>query len=682
MLRRETDLLGKEIYIGTTLFQDPRVARLVPLALARPDGWRRVEPARFPDEGNVFSVDPKVVRRPKGYVVLFTITRNDRPGGRDRFITAEVDEPFELVRELASATADARRTVMMETGLDRNLQEEPRVLVPIGDGEVTFPRLQRSGPGARWTLALQEEADRIEVYATPTGGFREFVVDDHAFALPGRVPARSVGCVNWQADAEFLQYLVRKVRKTGTFTSASDDFKVTDRMLVRLHAFYRDANVIGERAGANEALRDRLGEFLAKLTTGSAALADIADALHGHQEIRSALARLSEADLDELRDRELARLRPALTSQIEGELAERYAERDAVLGELDDVTGRLAARTEALHQVEALAGPGMASLREGLGSYLERISEAGSTLERMAELAGSRTPSGGAAATGDSSPWASASTRHDRALPPVEFVAAAEERAKGLGLSVEVLRTLDVLCRAGEIPTLFGDSVEIAIRCYADLVAGGEVARMPLDPTILGPDDVWRRPGSGEQTVFAKAWRAASTVPDRFVLLCLDDLDRASLSDWFPRFRSLYRGGRPSNLLVIATVTDNETAKTRGDDLATRVSCHAGRRAYLAALRGRELPEACRLVPPSRPTLSPDERESLFERLSAIGGGGDLGRRLMDVYLASRVWLDHSAACEFAAGTVAPADRPAHRSDADGRVIPLNATNERKEKSS
>lgn len=682
MLKRETDLLGKDIYIGTTLFQDPRVARLVPLALARPEGWQRVEPSRFPEEGNVFSIDPRVVRRPKGYVVLFTIARSDRSGGRDRFVSTEVDEPFELVRELAATSTEERRAVLIETGLDRGPQEEPRVLVPIGDDEVAFPRLQRAGPGARWTLSLQEEADRIEVYATPAGGFREFVVDGRAFALPGRVPARSVGCVNWQVDGEFLQYLVRKLRRTGSFTSISDDFKVTDRMLVRLHAFYRDANVIGERAGENEALRDRLGEFLGKLTTGSVALADIADALHGHPEVRSALARLSQADLDELRDRELTRLRPALTSQIEGELAERYAERDALLAEVDSATSRLAIQTEALREVEALAGPGMTSLREGLGSYLDRIREAGSTLGRMAELSGSQTPPRVEGSPAGRSPWASGSVRHDRMLLPDELSVAAEERSKALGLSVEILQTVDILCRAGEIPILFGDSVEVTLGCYAALVAGGEVARMPLDPTVLGPDDVWRRPGSSEPTVFAGAWTSALDTPERFVLLCLDDLDRASLSDWFPRFCSLYRGGRPPNLLVVATASEGEPAKTRGDDLATRVSCHAGRRAYLAALRGRTAPEPRRLKPPEPSTLSSDERDSLLETLSGAGGGGDLGRRLMDVYMASRVWFDHSAACEFAVGTVAPVDRASHRHEADGRVISLNATGERKGKSS
>lgn len=676
---RETDLLGRDIYIGTTLFQDPRVARLVPLALARPDGWRRVEPSRFPDEGHVFSVDPKVVRRPKGYVVLFTMGRNDRPGGRDRFISTEVDEPFELVSELAEATSGARRTAMMETGVDRHLQEEPRVLVPIGDGEVAFPRLQRPGPGARWTLSLQEEADRIEVYATPAGGFAEFPVEGRTFALPGRVPTRSVGCVNWQSDGEFLQYLVRKLRKTGTFTSASDDFKVTDRMLVRLHAFYRDANVIGERAGVNEALRDRLGEFLGRLSAGSVALADIADALYAHPEVRSSLARLSEADLDALRDRELARLRPVLTGQIEGELAERYAERDRVLAEVADTASRLAAQTEALRQVEALAGSGLTTLREGLGSYLDRIREAGSALGLMAELTGSRPPFGGESAPLDGAPWASASARHDRVLALGEFAGAAVERSKGLGLPVEIPRMVDVLCRAGEIPILYGDSVDVALGCYAGLVAGGEVARMPLDPTVLGPDDVWRRPASGEPTVFAHAWRSALYAPDRFVLLCLDDLDRASLSDWFPRFQALYRGGRPANLLVVATVSgDDEGEKARGDGLKTQVPCHAGRRAYLAALRGRETSDASRLVPPGRPTLSADERETLLERLSGTGGGGDLGRRLMDVYLASRVWLDHAAACDFAAGTLVPVDRAAQRSDAEGRVITLNAAGERK----
>lgn len=681
MLRREVDLRARDVYIGTTSFQDARIARVVPLAQARPGGWHPIEPSRFPDEGAVFSIDPKLVRKPKGYVALFTVAPSDRPGGRDRFVTSEVDEPYEILRELSDVSPSARRTALLQTGLDRGAQEESRTLVPMGEGEVAFPRLQRAGTGSRWTLSYQEESDRIEVFAVPAGGFREYVVDGRAFALPGRVPTRVVGCVNWQGDPEFLDYLVRKVRKAGAFASASDDFRITDRVVARLRAFYRDTDVVGERAGVNEAVRDRMGEFLAKLTSGATALAEIADALHGHREIQAALARLSEADMEALRERELDRLRPELTSRVEAELAERYAERDALRAEVEETAGRLEANSVALREIEALTGTGMASLRQGLRSYLDQIREAGSTLGRMVELAGPAVPSHPAETPREDHPWEVASAPGEPPRPHGELAAVAAERAKALGLSLDTLRAVDVLCRAGEIPTLDGDSVETTLSCYADLVAGGAIVRMPLDPGVLGADDVWRRPASGSPTAFADAWRSARASPDRFVLLCLDDLDRASLSDWFPRFRALYRAGRPTNLLVAATVAKGDDPD-RGGCLATHVVCDGGRKAYLAAIVARERPPPRRFMPPERPALSSDELDTLLERLSGVGAGGDLGRRVLDVYMAARTWLEHEAACDFAAGMVVPPERAARKGASEGRMIPMNASADRKGQSS
>ena len=685
MLRRETDLIDNDIYIGSTLFQDPRVARLVPHALARPDGWRRVEPGRFPEEGTVFSVDPKVLRKPKGYVVLFTVARNDRPGGRDRFITSEVDEPYEIANELSDVTPEARRKAIMETGLDRRLQDEPRMLVPVGDDELAFPRLQRSGTDARWTLSHQEEADRIEIFAMPPGGLGRFVVEGRPFALPGRIPTRVVGHVNWQTDAEFLQYLLKKVRKTGGFTSASDDFKITDRMVVKLYGFYRDTSVIGERAGVNEAVRDRLGEFLSRLSGGSAALAEIADALHGHPEVKSALAQLSQQDLDALRDRETARVRPIVQGQIEAELGERYAERDALKAETEELAGRLAVRSEKLREIDGLADAGLATLRNGLGSYLGQIKEVGETVGRLVEVAGMQRPASSAPAEDRSFPWTSTGDPAAMPIAGSEIVTVAMERSKARGLPEDALRRLDILCRAGEIPVLTGDSVEVALACYAGLVAGGDLFRMPLDPTVLGSDDVWRHPGSGEPTTFAAAWRSAQSEPGKPVLVCLDDLDRASLSDWFPRFRSLYRANRPLNLFVAATLSGDGGEFQNFDDgkLMTRVPCDAGSAAFMAAVGngGKDRPTPRRLVLEEPSRLSDAERITLLAKLSSsVGVGGDIGVRLLAVHAAARTWFDHDGASDFAARMVVAGTGDRHQSKTvqAGRVVVLSGTNERR----
>ena len=674
MLKREANLAARDIYIGSTLFHDSRFTRIVPHALALPDGWHPVRPERFPEEGYVFSVDPKVLRKPKGYVVLFTMTRNDR-GGRDHFLTTEVDEPFEIADELRDLTPGARRRLLIETGLDRRAQEESRVIVPIGDEEIAFPRLQRSGSGPRWTLSLQEETDRIEVFATPASGLEKFVLDGRAFSLPGRLPTTVVGYVNWQTDAEFLDYLVRKIRKAGQFTSVSDEYRLTDRMLVKLRGFYRDTDAIGERAGVNEAIRDRLAELLGKLSGESTALAQIADALHEHPDVKSALVRLTQEDIDRLRDRETARVRPIIQGEIEAELSSRYAERDALKAETDEVSRRLAIKADELREVEDLTHSGLARLRDGLGAYAGQIRETGETVRRLIAVAGMPI-SPASERVRKPFPWTFMGKPSGAAVALAALAGLAKERSKLVGLSEDVIARTDILCRAGEIPVLTGDSVEVALSCYAGLVTGGDLTRMPLDPAILGSDDVWRHPASGESTTFGMAWQAALSSPEKYVLACLDDVDRASLSDWFPRFRTLYRASRPSNLLVLATVSAGGEFHGFDDGgLATRIPCDGGSSALIAAVAnyGRERPAARQLVPGESHPLTEGDRATLMAKLASVGGG-DVGTRLVAIYLAARAWFDHDGASDFVSRTVVsdPGDRMQAKVLASPRVVACN----------
>ncbi len=520
---------------------------------------------------------------------------------------------------------------------------------------MAFPRLQRSGSGSRWTLSLQEETDRIEVFATPAGGLRKWMVDGRAYLLPGRLPSAVVGYVNWQTDAEFLDYLVKKIRKAGNFTSVSDEFRLTDRMLIKLRGFYRDADAIGERAGINEAVRDRLAELLGRLSSESTALAEIADALHGHPDVKSALVRLTQEDIDRLRDRETARVRPIVQGEIEAELSARYVERDTLKAETDDLSRRLAVKSDELREIEDLTHVGLARLREGMGAYAGQIRETGDTLKRLIAVAGMPVTSPSERSRRPS-PWSSCGRAAVPQFPVADLPGIADERSKHVGLPSDVIARMDILCRAGEIPVLTGDSVEIALSCYAGVATGGDLTRMPLDPAVLGPDDVWRHPASGEITVFGAAWEAAVASPEGYVLASLDDVDRASLSDWLPRFRTLYRANRPANLLVVATVSAG--GEFRGFDdggVATRVSCDGGSSALIAAVanHGRERPSLRRLAAGETILPTDADRTTLIAKLSSVGGG-DVGARLVAIYSAARTWFDHDSASDFVSRAVAP----------------------------
>jgi hypothetical protein len=679
MLRRERDLAANEIYIGATLFENASVARLVPYAVATPDGWRKVDRDAFPDEGCVFSVDPKVVRKPKDYVVLFTMAVNDKGGGRDRYITTEVDEAVEILHRLEGAAGDELRDVVMRSGVERGAQEDPSVIVPLDATRVAFPRMQRSGP-TTWVLSHLEHSDRVPTYARPPGDFDWVAIEGRRFLLPGQLPIEPTGYVNWQTDVEFFQSIVKRIRKISSLRSGTDDFVINDRLAGRLHGLLRDGDIIGEQAGANDAARDRLREFLTKLDREAGAASAIADALFADPAIKGELAKLSAQEIEALRATEIDRMRSGVVAEVEAGLAERRSELTSLAAEVSATSAQLHARTEELARIEGLLATGLESLGSGLGGVMRDIRDAGRTLSEIMALAGVEAPR--AEVTGGSNqpepaPW-SVPRRNDAPSIGIEELAErARDVAASCGIDEDSIRRLDILARAGEVPVVVGNAAELLLERYAGLVAGGELVRMPLDPSVLGVEDLWRRGGSTVPTPLATAWNAA--IADRSIvrIVCLDDVDRASLSGWFARFGALYRASRPENLLLVATLSPGTRqapldAKERG--LHPVVTADVGSDALTAALSGAagDEPQRRRLGGPLLAVPAVAERRSLLAKVVTSGiEGGDVAARLSAIHAAALSWHDSPNSCDFAVEVFAPRSKPA--GETGGTVSELHA---------
>ena len=679
MLRRERDLAANEIYIGATLFENASVARLVPYAVATPDGWRKVDRDAFPDEGCVFSVDPKVVRKPKDYVVLFTMAVNDKGGGRDRYITTEVDEAVEILHRLEGAAGDELRDVVMRSGVDRGAQEDPSVIVPLDATRVAFPRMQRSGP-TTWVLSHLEHSDRVPTYAKPPRDFDWVAIEGRRFLLPGQLPIEPTGFVNWQTDVEFFQTIVKRIRKISSLRSGTDDFVINDRLASRLHSLLRDGDVIGEQAGANDAARDRLREFLTKLDREAGAASAIADALFADPAIKGELAKLSAQEIEALRATEIGRMRSEVVAEVEAGISERRSELTHLAEQVSATSGRLQAKTQELARVEGMLATGLESLGSGLGGVMRDIRDAGRTLSEIMALAGVEAPR--AEVTGGSNkqepaPWSVPRRNDAPAIGIEELAERARDVAASCGIEEDSIRRLDILTRAGEVPVVVGNAAELLLERYAGLVAGGELVRMPLDPSVLGVDDLWRRGGSTVPTPLATAWNAAIADPSIVRIVCLDDVDRASLSGWFARFGALYRASRPENLLLVATLSPGTRkapldAKERG--LHPVVTADVGSDALTAALSGAagDEPQRRRLGGPLLAVPAVAERRSLLAKVVTSGiEGGDVAARLSAIHAAALSWHDNPNACDFAVEVFAPRSNPA--GETGGTVSELHA---------
>ncbi len=656
MLRDETDPTLRDIYIGELAFNNEqrRFSRVVGRAIATRIGWQPLLGNRLPLEGHAFSTDPRLFGKRSGYVVLFTVARNERPDVKDRFVTDDVCEPYEYIERLTRHTPAMLRETVLERGLDLGQQNDGAVVVPVGPDLIARPPFMRSAQTGRWTLSHAAEVEAVETFRNEFRRNDLFEIAGRRFVLPGLVPEVPTGAVNWQNDAEFLQVILRRLRRSGDFGTRSEDFRLTEKLATRLFSLYRDSDAIGGRTQALLAARARLEEFVPKLSKGSGAVAAIADALHSHDAVRQALVALTEAERAELRRREGEAVRAEIVHAVETEIGERIALRDDLRREVELVETLVASRSERLAEIEASVANATTLLDGRVATFVGDVREAG---RLFANVLGSDdaapVPSPNDGRVTELAPWA----RPDRSVPgaPIgmlDLAAVLTSRAKSLGLEADVFRTLDIHCRSGDVPVLAGDSVATILKAYADVVAGGRFVRQPLDPSVLGPEDLWRHPGSGLPTALAEAWRRAEEEPSRFLFVALDDLDRASLSDWLPAFRTAFRETRPQNLLVVAT-TASPTSPDREDGARGRRPlpwASGGRDALVAALMRTGTTRTTELEPvPSVPAISTDMRSALLTKALAEGvSGADAGERLLALHAAATAWGDDGTACRLA----------------------------------
>lgn len=382
MLREETDLNRRDIYIGELHFgpEQKRFARLTGRAVATRDGWKKVREDRFPDEGHVFSVDPRFIGKRPGYVVLFTVSQNDYSDAKDRFVAEAACEPYEYVESLTGCDSARLRHAVVTHGLDLKQQGDGKIVVPIGIERIAVPPVRRSPDTGRWTLSHAADAEAIETYENELRTTDLFEIGGRRFVLPGRVPKVPTGTTNWQTDPEFLQMLLRRLRRNADFGSGSEDFRLSERLAQRMFALYRDAGAIGETFGSLTAARDRIDEFLPRLTEGYEAVALIADAVLSNDAVKQALTNLTDRDKAELRLREAERIRPEVMRAIEEEITQRRVVRDGLDEEILRAEATLRSSSERIAEVEGALAEASQRLDGKLGSFVTDMREAGRTL--------------------------------------------------------------------------------------------------------------------------------------------------------------------------------------------------------------------------------------------------------------------------------------------------------------
>jgi hypothetical protein len=657
MLRDELDLIGNDIYIGMTILANQKINRIQPLAVARPDGWLPISIANandaFPEKGTVFTVDHSLVGREDVFVLFTTVpTQGFISGhGHDRSMTDSVCEPFEILSTFETKTPDERRKIASISGMRLGNQTLPRVILPLGGGKCAFPKLKFYQNESIWLVSPNEDLGKICLYEADDSCDGGLSFDGRSFALPGRYPSREVALINWQTDADFFGSIVKLVKNTADIQPGSPNQALSKSVIERLQTFYSRSQIFNGASGEMQAVRERLGEFLTKLEDGQFSIDEIANALMKNPAVKQSIDDIAQREAEATRIRVETKIKDEVRAKAEAEMATLFPamkELNATIAELERDKQTLAADITELKRLREVR---VVEVESSFGALLQRFKEGG---DRFAQLIANLKSVGIVLPTGasetsrrdfDDPPW----NRHESSVGAEvtldEFPGVLGNAAKTVGLPLEVVAKFDIATRSGEIAIAIGPAAEFLLDLYASCFAAGAVYRVALDPTVLGIDDLWINPTRQRETAFAAGWKSALEFPDRPHLVCLDDLDSASLSNWFPWFAKALRRSRPANLFVVATrstlAANAEPNAAPDGDAGIVVEANSNPNLATSILmrsNGSSIPRRV-LSAPRISLLDDDERSAL---VSFVAGRPSLGpadaRRLMILSASAKSW--------------------------------------------
>lgn len=525
--------------------------------------WNRVvDPSReYPDEGKIFSRDPRALDAPKGSLWTFRVEPNPRSdaGGRsrDKLMAREV-WPATRIVDLSRDSWEAARYKIVEEGLPRSIGYLVEALILLADNACVRLCFTSDDTGEVWQ-PRPEMLPELSVFRWDTSVGSGATIEGASFLVPGTEPKEVIDTLDWSPNDEFLPRVLKRIRRAGH----GDMGTLTNAAVDALTSFLKARGMMPGDDPALRRMRRRLQDFLPGFDPNDDQLDAMVTALELH---RPVAVRLSEA---------LEQQRLSLEQQLTGELTleirarleaeERFAA-DRLESALKDAAEAEAMQAEALSRAEA-ARLEVAAVENSLTHELAELQAAlaaappgagarAAAIASTVSAALNGTRPGTTILPSTIPPWAEARVEVAPPVTSVDLASRFETEGRAAGIRQDDLADLDAILRSGEIALLLGGGVSAALSAYARCVSGGRITRFTLDPSIIGLDDLWRQAASGVPTPLAHSWNLASSHPSVCVLLVLDAINAAPLEFWLPSLKEALRSsGRPRNLLVAATAS-------------------------------------------------------------------------------------------------------------------------------
>lgn len=597
---------GKELLAGRGTRGQNAIGTITPFAERQEDGtWKQVADGRalFPPEGAVELRGVLATQMKDGDWFVFTAGTNDRHRAPTRMKALAARRVSRFLDLPDGETPESRRRVLIEIGLEGASTGD--WAVKISATEVVRVALSQQADG-RWRAEGKDLA-RLPVRAFDDEAVVPVEVDGEPLTLYDIESSGQTGrSLNWLSDADYLR-AVSEALATGARQEAA----------AALQALAARADEIGETSAAGgvdilvleEVVRS--GALAQRLKSDTVAMGGFLTALASQPETKEALRKLVDdkalaeiprleaealskvkADWDAEVASRLDQVRAAVAELEASELADLSRKRNEALSEIEASTE--AAKAEALRRAEEAVESAKTRLQAEVKEYQGRVDAA------AAELAGLEVRQSGLLKSVDDLGTAESAlagrigdlTHEERRLirrtrwavghPIFEVHEHAErlqlkdveQAARDAGMfsdrGIETMIEFAVHAAAREVPIVTGPAADVADMA-ALLLAGGRVASLHADPTVVTFDDLWSRPSGAGLTAFgaAAAWVADTGLP---LVAHVSGADRSAARFWFPALAEAKRRGQvPGELMVIVSLDDgkSEEAKAMPKDRAS-----------------------------------------------------------------------------------------------------------------
>ena len=552
---------------GVCDFATSSFARLIPKSMLFRGAWIRVESPEksYPPDGKVFYPGIEMMNAEKGSFWEFSVRPNEKlehngdQGDRrhDEVIACDVARPNQAV-DLSFFSIEEARQLIVEHGFSEKLNQDQPLFVKLADD--LWACLPIEMIAGRWKPAKRFDLEKVALHrAVAPPAILEY--EGLTFVSSSFRLGLVVREVDLTTDEMFAKALPRRLRQILGDTSPVGPEGFPE--IINGHdagLYVRASELLPHQQPRLQAFCDRLRSFSLSTRKNFDLIGELFRTIRD----QPAVSRMIEDEAARI----AGSMRDAIRIEVEAEISETWelnhaklvADRERLESELTALEARNKAAigrlSETKKKSEAIER-GITEVVDGLRAILERAPKKSSERARLIGRHVEKVLGIGEENTlipAELPPWSSSVPAEVTDIGPEELKEALSRGARAFAVDAVALERFDALLRAGQLPLLTGSDRDIFVQAYASVATGGSLRRMPLDPGIMGLDDLWRQPGTGQPTAFAHAWVSARAQPQTPILLSFDEIQATSGWAWIAPLAD-YLGGhdRPRNLLVCMT---------------------------------------------------------------------------------------------------------------------------------